>query len=59
MKLRKITSDSSVRYVSKDGHSHSEQIAKERKENAFNNKLSQKNKELLKNITREGFRIIK
>ena len=47
MTLPKLTVDKSDRYVSKDDHSHSEQtppISKERSKNAFNNKISQKNK---------------
>ena len=48
--------------VSKDNHSHSEQtppISKERKTNASNIELSQKNKKFNKNITGEGFRLLK
>ena len=68
MKFRKLTTDSKVRYVSKDDRPHSEQapsISKERdnkpdtrKKKASNDKPLQK-KKFIKNITGEGFRVIK
>ena len=62
MTLRQIKIDNRVRYVSENGYGQSEQtppISKERKKNAFNMKLSQKNKKFIQNITATGFRIIK
>ena len=70
MTLSKITINNSVRYVSKEDHSHSERtlpISKEsdskpntRKKKASNLKLSQKNKKFSENKTaEEDFRIIK
>ena len=47
MTLRKINIDYSVKYVSKNNHSHSGEtkpISKMRKKNASKNKLSQKTK---------------
>ena len=71
MTLRKLTIDHSVRYVSKVDHSHTEQVPpvpserernrdrkpNMRKKNASFIKLSQKNKEVIKNITGKIFRI--
>ena len=62
MALRKLSMNNSIRYVRKDGHPHSEQtplISKERKKNTSTNEFSQQNKKFLKNITAEGFRILK
>ena len=63
MTLGKLTIESSVKYVSKVDHSHSEQAPqiRNRRKNTTSNtiKLSQKNKKLNKNITREGFKTIK
>ena len=62
MTLRKITIDSSVRFVKKDSHLHNEQtplISKKRKKNACNNDLSQKNQKNIKYITAEGFGLLK
>ena len=68
MTLRKITIDNSVRYTSKDSHSHIDQaphFSKQRdskpntkEKDASINKLSQKNKKFIKNITAEGFRVL-
>ena len=65
--ITKNNFDNSVRYVSKDGHSHSNQVsfilkdrdskANMRNKIASNIKLSQKNKKIIKNLTRERFRI--
>ena len=62
MKLRKITNNNSVRYVSKDDQSRSEQtppISTEIKKNASYNKLSKKNKQIISNISGERFKVIK
>ena len=56
MTLRKITIENSVRYVSKDGHSCSKQIAlisKERKKNFSIIKLSENIRKFIKNKTGE------
>ena len=62
MTLRKVKIDNSVRYISKDDHSHTEQappISNTRKKSVSNKILSQKNKKLLKFMTGEGIRMIK
>ena len=58
MTLRKTTIDNSVKYIVKNDHSH---VSNERdmgKRNASIDKLSQKTKTFIKNIS-EGFRIFK
>ena len=67
MTLRKKANDKSVRYVSKDGLSHTEQtphVSKEKvsqttKKNASNDELPQMIKKFTKNIIKEGFKISK
>ena len=69
MTLRKITNDNSVRWFSKDDHSHSEYallISKvrdnkpnTRMKNVSKNKLSQDKKKFFQNLKGGGFRIIK
>ena len=62
MTLRKITIDNSLRYISKDDHSHSEQApptSNTRKKNVYNKTFSQNTKIFFQNITGEGFRMIK
>ena len=62
MTLRKITIDNSVKYVKKGGQSEQiKSVSDGGKSNSRkqNENLSQKNKKFIKNISGEGFRIIK
>ena len=63
MTLRKITIDNSVKYISKDGHSHNskerESKPTTRKKNGANKKGSQKIQKFIRNITGEVFKILK
>ena len=59
MTVRKITDDNSVKYIVKNNHSQVSNGRGMRERNVSNNKLSQNDKTFIKNISAEGFRIIK